>query len=61
MQCASEREKWISLEEQPQLIVIPSYPMYNKVQKRLDYVDVCLASKTIKVIVLNYSYLVSRK
>lgn len=46
MQCASEREKWIPLEEQPQLIVISSYPMYNKLQKRLDYVDICLASKT---------------
>lgn len=53
MQCASEREKWIPLEEQPQNLVIPSYPMYNKVQKCLDYVDIRLASKTIKVIVLN--------
>lgn len=61
MQCASEREKWIPLEEQPQNLVIPSYPMYNKVQKFHDYVDIRLASKTIKVIVLNYSYLVSRK
>lgn len=51
MQCASEREKWIPLEEQPH--IIPSYPMYNKVQKCLDYVDIRLASKTIKVIVLN--------
>lgn len=55
MQCASEKEKRMPLEEQPQNL----YPMYNKVQKCLDCVDIHPDIKTVQVIVLNY--LLSRK